>query len=471
MTQSAIAALLGPLAPLGTDGWIVGGGLRDALLGRVVADVDLAVSADAKDLAKRLAMAHRAARFPLSETFGAWRVHGGSLPFTVDLTPLQGGGLDQDLARRDLTVNALAFPLAGGDLIDHHNGLDDLHARSLRMVAPTVLRDDPVRLVRLARLACQLGFGVEDQTRLRARMDAGELSRSAPERVADELRRIARMPDAWRGFEILDDLGVLGVIVPQLEEGRGLEQTPYHHKDMLGHSLEVVRRVCEIRADPTEIFRGAGSHIAADLAQPLADDLTRGETLVFAALFHDMAKPETYAVTPEGRATFFHHDRRGAELADAWCRHYRTSTRFREVVVLCVRTHLALGFMVHRQPLSLRQIDRYLRSTAPAEAEQMILSVADRLATDGPRTTPPQIQRHLAVARQIAEWYVTLEGRGPVGSLVNGAELGELLGRRPGRWMTELLEALREEQVVGLVRTRAQAERFAFAWAEAHPAA
>lgn len=471
MTRAAIDSLLGPLAPLGPDGWIVGGGLRDALLGRTVADVDLAVSADAKELAHRLAKAHGATRFPLSDAFGAWRVRGGRLPFTVDLTPVQGGSLQQDLARRDLTVNALALPLTGGELIDNHNGLADLRARSLRIVAPTVLRDDPVRLVRLARLACQLGFDIEPQTRLRARMDAGELGRSAPERVAEELRRITRQPDAWRGVETLDDLGVLGVIVPELEEGRGLEQTPYHHKDVLGHTLEVVRHVCELRADPGDIFRGAGPRIAADLAEPLADDLTRGDALVFSALFHDMAKAETYAVTPEGRATFFQHDRRGAELADTWCRRYRTSTRFRDVVVVCVRRHLALGFMVHRQPLSLREIDRYLRSTAPAQVELMLLSVADRLATDGPRTTPPQIQRHLAVARQIAEWYVTLAERGPVRTLVNGAELAELLQRESGRWIAELLDALREEQVVGLVRTRAQAERFARAWADTHPAA
>ena len=468
MTQPAFAALLGPLAPLGTDGWIVGGGLRDALLGRPVADVDLVVRADAKELAHRLATAHRAARFPLSDTFGAWRVHGGRLPFTVDLTPLQGGSLEQDLARRDLTVNALALPLTGGDLIDHHHGLDDLRARSLRIVSPTVLRDDPVRLVRLARLACQLGFDIEPDTRLRARMDAGELVRSAPERVAEELRRIARRPDAWRGIETLDDLGVLGVIVPELEEGRGLEQTPYHHRDVLGHTLEVVRHVCAIRADPADVFRGSGARITADLGEPLADELTRGDALMFAALFHDMAKPETYAVTPEGRATFFEHDRRGSELAEAWCRRYRTSTRLRDVVALCVRKHLALGFMVHRQPLSLRQIDRYLRATAPADVELMVLSVADRLATNGPRTTPPQIQRHLAVARQIAEWYVTLAERGPMRTLVNGAELAELLQRQAGRWTGELLDALREEQVVGLVRTRAQAERFARAWADVH---
>jgi poly(A) polymerase len=471
VTLHAIEALLPPLAPVGADGWIVGGGLRDALLGRAVADVDLAITGDARELAKRLATAHRAARFPLSDAFGAWRVHGGSLPYTVDLTPLQGGSLRDDLARRDLTVNALAFPLAGGAVVDHHQGVADLDARVLRMVGPTVLRDDPVRLVRLARLGCQLGFTIDAETALRARMDAGELSRSAPERVADELRRIARLVDAWRGFELLDEIGVLGVIVPELEEGRGLEQTPYHHKDVLGHTLEVIRHLCAIRVDPGEIFRGSGPALATALAEPLADDLTRGDTLVFMGLFHDMAKPETYAVTPEGRATFFQHDRRGAELADAWCHRYRTSTKFREVVALGVRRHLALGFMVHKQPLSLRQIDRYLRATSPAEVELMILSVADRLATDGPRTTPSQIQRHLAVARQIADWYVTLVQRGPIRTLLNGAELGELLGRQPGRWTSELLNALREEQVVGLVRTREQAERFARSWADGHPAA
>lgn len=466
-----IAALTGPLAPVGTGAWLVGGGLRDALLGRPVTDVDLAVGCDARDAARRLAIAHDAGRFPLSDAFGAWRVHGGRLPFTVDLTPLQGATIDEDLGRRDLTVNAMAVPVAGGPLVDPHGGAADVAERTLRMVAPSAFRDDPVRLVRLARLACQLGFRVDPATRLRARMDAGDVTRSAPERVADELRRIARTEGAWRGVEALDDLGVLGVIVPQLEEGRGLEQTPYHHKDVLGHTLEVVRGVCEIRADPAGVFRGNGSRLAAELAEPLADELTRGDALVFAALFHDMAKPDTYAVTPEGRATFVGHDVRGAEMASEWCVRYRTSTRFREVVALCVRRHLALGFQVHRQPLSLRQIDRYLRSTAPAEVELMVLSVADRLATNGPRTTPPQIQRHLAVAREIASWHFALVDRGPIRPLLNGAELAELLGRAPGRWTSQLLEAMREEQLVGRIGTAAQAGAYAREWARANPLA
>ncbi len=466
-----LAELSSPLAAIDAPAWIVGGGLRDGLLGRQVDDIDVALDGDAAAASQALARAHRAGRFPLSDQFGAWRVHGGTLSATVDITPLQGASLTEDLARRDLTVNALALPVGGGDVVDLHGGRGDLEAGVLRMVRPDAFQSDPVRLARLARLATQLGFTIDSDTQLRARMDAPHIARSPGERVMDELRRIARLADAWRGFATLEDIGVLGVLIPELEEGRGLEQTPYHHKDVLDHTLEVVQRICEIRTDPSSVFRATGPRIAAALAEPLADDLTRGEALVFAGLFHDMAKAETYAVTPEGRATFFHHDRRGAEQAAEWCVRFKTSATFRDTMSLCVRKHLALGFMVHRQPLSLRHIHRYMEATAGADVELLVLSVADRLATDGPRTTPPQIDRHLAVARDVARWMFELKDRGPARPLRNGAELAELLGRTPGPWTSELLSALREEQVVGRVTTIAQTERFARSWADAHPAA
>jgi len=233
---------------------------------------------------------------------------------------------------------------------------------------------------------------------------------------------------------------------------------------MLGHTLEVVRHACEIRADPSRVFRGAADGVADALAEPLADGITRGDGLVFAGLFHDMAKPATYAVTPEGRATFFGHDRLGAEMADEWCRRHRSSTRFREVMTCCVREHLLLGFMVHAQPLSLRRIVRYLDRTAPADVELLVLSCADRLATDGPRTTPAQITKHLDVARQVGRVFVELRERPTPRPLLNGLDLAQIAGREPGPWTAHLVAALREEQIVGLVTTRAQAERFARDW-------
>ncbi|WP_217913402.1 HD domain-containing protein [Miltoncostaea marina] len=469
MSEDALRALVAPLAPLGERAWAVGGGVRDALLGRAVDDLDVAVAGDGRAAAAALARAHGATRFRLSRAFGAWRVQGGALPYHVDITPLQGADLAEDLGRRDLTVNALAVPAAGpeaGRVVDLYGGLGDLAARRLRLVHARALADDPVRLLRMARLGEALGFRPDPAAVARARADARLVWDTAGERLADELGRIARLPRPDRAFERLDELGGLGALVPELERARGLDQSPYHHKDVLGHTIEVVQHVAEIARDPEPVFRSRAGRVRAVLEAPLADELRAREGLVITALLHDMAKADTHAVTPEGRVTFMAHDRLGAEQADALMRRLRTSTRLREFVVRGIRWHLPLGFMVHRAPLSLRQIHRYLRLTAPSEAEIIVLTVADRLATAGPRTTESAIRRHLVLAREVMDAHFTLVDRGPVRPLIAGDELARELGRAPGPWLAELLGEVGEGQVVGALRTRDQVLRFARRWSE-----
>ncbi|HTI32091.1 MAG TPA: HD domain-containing protein [Miltoncostaea sp.] len=460
MSRPELQSLVAPLAPLGAPAWAVGGGVRDALLGRPVEDLDVAIDGDAAGAAKALARATGAGRFRLSRAFGAWRVQGGSLAAQVDITPLQGGSLDEDLSRRDLTVNALAVDVRAPDaVIDRHGGLDDLAARRLRMVGPSAFRDDPVRLLRLARVAEQLGWEVDGDTAAAARRDAGGVWDTAGERLADELGRIAKLPRPDRAFALLDRLGVLGALVPQLEEARGLDQSVYHHEDVLGHTLEVVRHAVALADDPEPVFRGRAGRIREVLAEPLADELTRRDALMFPALLHDMAKPATHAITPEGRVTFMGHDRLGAEMVADLMGRLHTSARLRDFTADCVRLHLPLGFLVHRTPLSLRQIDRYLRRTAPWEVEIILLTCADRLATRG-RGSEVAIRRHLVLAREVMDAYFTLRDRGPVTPLLAGDEIARELDRAPGPWLAEVIDALREGQVVGVIRTEAQARRF-----------
>ncbi|WP_217923562.1 HD domain-containing protein [Miltoncostaea oceani] len=466
MSSDALRALTAPLAPLGDRAWAVGGGVRDALTGRAAdppVDIDVAIDGDAAAAAGALARAHGATRFRLSRDFGAWRVQGGDLTASVDITPLQGPDLVEDLARRDLTVNAMAVPVApaGGDpeVIDPHGGRADLAAGLLRIVRPGALADDPVRLLRLARIAEETGFTVEPGTRDRARADAARVWEAPGERLADELGRIVRLPRPDRAFAGMDAIGVLGALVPQLEESRGLDQSAYHHKDVLGHVLEVVTHVTDLCADPSEVFRGRAPRVSEVLAAPLADELTARDGLMLTALLHDMAKPATRAVTPEGRVTFMGHDRLGAEMVEALMRRLRTSARLRDTVARGVRWHLPLGFMVHLTPLSLRQIDRYLRLTAPSEVEIIVLSVADRLATRGPRTSESAVRRHLVLAREVMDAHFALVDRGPVTPLLAGDEIAAAAGRPPGAWLGPVVEELREAQTVGAVTTRAQALR------------
>ncbi|MCC6832139.1 MAG: HD domain-containing protein [Thermoleophilia bacterium] len=460
--------LRAPFAGLGDGVWIVGGCLRDALLGRPVADVDLAVAGDASALARGFAKARGAGRFPLSTEFGAWRVLGGDLPYTVDITPVQGTGLGDDLSRRDLSVNAMALPVTGPpQLVDPHGGRADTAARVLRAVGPGSFAADPVRVLRAARIADQTGFAVDPGTARLAREAAPSLWTSSPERLRDELFRMARSPTAWLALERLDGLGGLGVLVPQLEAARGVEQNAYHHRDVLGHTLEVVEHAGRLAADPEPVFRGDAARLEAILAEPLADGLTRGQGLVVAALLHDMAKPATRAVQPDGRVTFFHHDRAGAAQADDLLTRLRAANRLRAQVTALVRDHLLLGFMVHRQPLSVVQADRYLRATEPAATEQIVLSVADRLATDGPRTTPIQITRHLDLARQVLRIHLALLDRGPIRPPLPGDRLAAAVGAAPGPWLSEVIDRLRERQLTREVTPEA-AVRFAADWLSIH---
>jgi putative nucleotidyltransferase with HDIG domain len=268
----------------------------------------------------------------------------------------------------------------------------------------------------------------------------------------------------------LDAVGGLGALVPQLEDCRGVDQSEYHHLDVLGHTFEVLDNVVAIERDPAGVFRGNAHLVAQSLAEPLADGLSRGQALRVTALMHDMAKAETRGVMDSGRVTFIGHDRRGAEMADAWMRRMRVSNRLREFVVRGVRDHLVLGFMVHRQPLTLAQYDRYLRRVAPDPVEAIVLSAADRLATDGPRTTPIQITRHLALARDMLAAHARISALEPIRPPLDGAQLATLLERPAGPWVADLLVATREEQLMGRVHDAPTAEAFARSWAQAHPA-
>ena len=183
--------------------WIVGGALRDELLGRGIVDID--VACPNPELAARLyARLAGGAVFPLSERHGAWRVAFRE-GHTVDFTPLHGDTIEEDLATRDFTVNALARPLAGGALVDPLGGEPDLAARRLRAVGPTVFVDDPLRLLRAVRLEDELGFRLDGETEELVRSSAGLVGEPAGERVLGELERLS--PD---GFRRADELGLLG---------------------------------------------------------------------------------------------------------------------------------------------------------------------------------------------------------------------------------------------------------------------
>jgi poly(A) polymerase len=434
----------------GERAWLVGGAVRDRLLGRPTDDLDVALDGDPERAAKALRKAVRGAAFPLSETFGGWRVVGPDRGWHADLLPLLGGDLATDLAARDFTFNAMAEPLAGGELVDPHGGQADLETRTLRVVGHRALEADPLRAIRAVRLAAELACTIEPGTLEAVRAHAPQLERVAPERVFAELKRIVGVADPVGAVRLMTDAGVTAAVLPELLVLRGVEQNVYHHADVFDHTLEVLGAAARLERDPALL----DPRIGPALAEPLADDLTRWGGLRFGALLHDIAKPATRGERPDGRGvSFVGHDFEGAAMARAILRRLRASTRLADHVAALTEHHLRLGFLVHETPLSRRSVYRYLTTTAPRTVDVTVLTVADRLATRG-RHAEPATEAHLALARRMLDEAFAFAQAEP---LIRGDELARALGVRPGPRLGEVLAELEEDRFAGEIATREEA--------------
>jgi putative nucleotidyltransferase with HDIG domain len=444
--------------------WIVGGAVRDRLLGRATDDLDLAVGGDPGGLARQLARECAGTAFPLSDRHAAWRVTGRQGGWHVDLMAVEGS-LEGDLARRDFTINAIAEPLAGGPAIDPHGGRADLEAGRLRMVAPAAFADDPLRVLRAVRLACELDLEIEPATMQAAAANVPGLERVSPERVFAELRQIVAGARPRRGIELMEALDATALVLPEIAGLRGVAQSAYHHLDVHEHTLAVLDEAIAIERDPEPALGRHAGAVAALLDEPLADELTRAGALRFGALLHDAAKPATHARGAGGRVTFIGHDEAGAALARGALTRLRTSERLRAHVAALARHHLRLGFLVRERPLPRRAVYRYLRACEPVAADVTVLSVADRLATRG-RGAERAIPAHLELARELLGEALRWRRDGPPVPLLRGDELARELDLAPGPLLGELLEALREAQFAGEVTERGEAIACARAAAE-----
>ena len=432
----------------GVEAWLVGGAVRDGLLGRPTADLDVVVAGDPEPVAQALRRATGAAAFSLSDAFGGWRTVHRRDGWTIDLLPLKDSDLHTDLSARDFTINAMAEPVAGGDLVDPFGGREDLAARRIRMVGPRALADDPLRTLRAVRLAAELDMAVEADTLEAARDNAPGLARVAAERIFAELRRIVGSHDPVAAVRGLEEAGVAAAVLPELLALRDVDQNVFHHRDVHDHTLEVLGAAVALERDPSPI----GEKAARVLAQPLADDLTRWGGLRWAALLHDIAKPQTRGERPDGRVTFVGHDSEGAEVAAGILRRLRASERLALYVASLTRHHLRLGFLVHDRPLDPRVVHRYLKATAPWTVDVTVLTVVDRMATRG-RNAGDAIALHVEVAREMLE---AAEGGLPA-PLVRGDVLARELGLKPGPRIGELLARLEEDQYAGELTSAEQA--------------
>jgi tRNA nucleotidyltransferase/poly(A) polymerase len=454
--------------------WLVGGALRDAMLGKQITDLDFAVNGEARQTARRLADALGEKYFTLDAQSDTGRVifdHPRDGIQSLDLTALRRNTITEDLRARDFTFNAMAVSVtAPADLIDPCEGAKDLAMKIVRVCNPHSITSDPIRAVRAVRMALKFGLGLEPETLKLVRSGGQLLMKVSPERIRDEVFRLFELPYPGKAIRLLDHLGLVRHVFQDLFHLKNPNNLPSDELDDWKHTLAVLDHLGEIlqvlstRADPdlsADLILGEAvlrlgrfrSEIESRLVQTVSSGHTVRQLLFLAGLYHKAQRPKT---TPENGAP------RGSEIesvraAQAMGRTMRLSSKEIRLLEITLRQQTWPVRMSARQDVTCQESFRFFRTLGEAGIDVCLLSLADLLGKTFPPVDQTDWGNRLRVVQSLLERnYQGSMNRFPE-LLVRGDELIELLHLKAGPLVGELLEKILEAQVCGEIKTRSQA--------------
>jgi poly(A) polymerase len=450
----------------GHDIYLVGGALRDLLINVVSVDLDFAVTEGAIDFTHEvrdrlgwgsvviLDEENDTARLVLEE-------------LSLDVAGFRKGArtIEEDLVRRDFTINSLAVQLDDlvqpdreVEIIDPLGGFTDLKLRVVR-ACPGCFDDDPLRLLRAYRFGAQLDFMIEDQTRAQISAKSGLIETVAAERISFELELIMATTQAYRAFKAMQETDLLGLLIPELYEGAGVDQPPFHHLDVMEHNLLTLEFVERIFDQPVIYFpRGY------DLVDEIAGDGEALSALKWAALFHDIGKPAARKVNIDKKRqiTFYNHDEQGAEQARLIAERWKWSRRKTKRMVSLVSMHMhpfhLNNVMQDQEGVSTRAMQKICKRAGDNLYPLFLLAMADSLAGQGPEK-PARIEEQLEqLFIEVARFYrETLVPAAAGPKLLTGHDLITAFDLAPGPEIGRLLEAVETAALEGVITTREEA--------------
>lgn len=481
--------------------YVVGGIVRDLLLGRRPAhyDLDLVVEQNALAAARRVADRLGWAYYPMDETRDVARLIfavAGSDPLICDVAGMRGGSIEADLRERDFTVNAmaLAFGPAGPPLlIDTTGGQVDLHRQTIRQVSPMALPEDAIRILRAVRLAVELGFQIDGATQAQMERLGRTLRFAGPERVRDELWKLLATGNPAQAIDLLHSLSILVHVLPEVATTTDVTQSYPHFQDVYRHTLATVRHAFVLRQwilgritarEPQIVALEAALgpwryRLRHHLATSLVVGRAHGDWLIWNALLHDIGKPHTRRVEADdeypdsARIRFLGHEDRGADLAVERLQALRFSRHEIELADAVIRGHMrphSLHMSFAHQPISRRAAYRFFRDIggkpfgSRAGIDTVLLALADYQAIY-PASPPPDWAAYLDHMSELLAYAFDPQSVTPTTKpLLDGRALMHYFDLQPGPRLGDLLEYLREAQAAGDVATTDEALALATRW-------
>ncbi|MBU1024218.1 HD domain-containing protein [bacterium] len=451
--------------------YLIGGFIRDALLGKNPKDADLMFTGEGNaELIGKL----------ICEKFGSTLVkfekHMVVFRITVedrqvDLADLYDKTISEDQVRRDFTINSLAVDVGSfvqipnpdiSDILDVNDGLSDLQNGIIRINSKEVIADDPLRIVRMFRFEKQLGFDIDVSSLNAIDDNIDKLADVSGERVRDELFQVLSHPKAYNTIEKMNNAGVLAEIFPDVEKMRGVTQNEYHHLDVLDHTMSAINQfetVVEFQDPITSLYRDELTGIINDGFVP---NRSRASLMKLALLFHDIGKPETRAIREDGKVTFIGHDKLGLKIIKPYLDYLHLSNREVHYIISLVEGHLRPGFINLDSPALSKAIFRFFDRFNDIGVDLVLFSIADRLAAQGEMVDDAVNEQHNQISSILLDAYFNKNKLlvRPT-ELANGDDLMRELSLQAGKRIGILLKVIKEGQASGEVSTYDDAIEYA----------
>ena len=451
-------ALIGPV-------YLIGGSVRDHILNRPANDHDFAVLGNARTFAEAVARQIGARMIEIGKgDKTAYRVVSGRE--VLDFSPIKGKSIEDDLKRRDFTINALAYDLQAERLIDPLRALDDIESRTIRLISQDAALADPLRMLRAFRLAAVLGFRITPETLSVINKQGALITTSAKERIGAEILQMMEVERSFPYLEQMCQAGLLSQILPELELCRGCLQNEIHGWDVFEHAMRTYNEIETIIGPPQADAR-LGPEFTGVIDTYL-EKANRKVLLKWAALLHDLGKPQTRSVDPTGRVRFLGHEEVGARLVGDICARLRMTAQDRSYVTLIVQKHLLPLLLFdadQRGSLTSRGVVRFVRRFQDDIIGLLIHSVADQRAKLG--ATEGSVSGLTRFSERIISAYLSdLKPKMAAPRLVTGHDLIRRFDLKPSELVGRLLQRVEEARLNGEIETKKEAIELVGTWLE-----
>ncbi len=471
-----------------TQIYLVGGAVRDALLGKTSHDLDFIVDGDALASARKLANHIKGAFYILDNSRNYARVIGHDeegIRNILDFAPLYQNDLKADLQSRDFTINAIAWGISSNnvDLIDPLHGITDLEKSILRACSHNSFTADPVRMIRAARFAVEYKMEVSKLVREQIRISLSKLSAISEERKRDELFKIFENHHVADALEILRGLKVLELVFPEVYQLVDFQQGSPHQFDGWNHTLQALRyceamlnyintgeKVKQLLPQLEDIYYlldGYSDDLKQMLCTPITIERTLRSLILFATLYHDVGKPLDRGEVIENRVRYSHHSELGAKAAVNRARQMALSKLEIQWLECFISSHMLL----HNLELSAGEAEqrislyRFYHAAQQASPFVALFSLADLLATYADTLAKERWQAGLyRCEKALNGWFRQYNSLVAPEPFLNGDELQKKFHLKPGRILGALLDDLREAQAAGEVTSKQQASEWVSAW-------